>query len=108
QELIHSDAARLALDARGLEIQVVDLGHPARAVDGDIRLEAAVLAALGGVHDEIGAERFDAADLRVDLHTDADFPGALHQQVDEIRVKAFERPGASVEDRRAHSSAGGK
>ncbi len=76
-------------------------------MDDDTRLEAAVLAAPGAVHDEIGAERFDAADLRVELYTDSDVPRALYQQADEIRVKAFERPGASVEDRRVHSSAGG-
>src|SRR5882762_3697485 len=61
QELIDDDAARVALDARDVEIEIVDVRRAAGAVHGQVGLEAPLAAVLPTAHDHAATRGVDAA-----------------------------------------------
>ena len=96
--MIDDDAALLALDARDVEIEIVDVRHAAGAVHGQVGLEAPLAAVLATAHDHAASRRVDAADLGVQLHPDAELARALDEQVHHIGVERLERSGGAVKD----------
>jgi len=69
------------------QVQVVDLGNAAGAVDRHVGLEAPLASAAHAPHDEPGRARVDAGDVDAQLHLDAELARALDEQVHEIRSK---------------------
>src|SRR5262249_37595084 len=65
EELVHADAAFLALDAGGGKIEVVELRHPTGAVDRHVDFEPSYRPPLGGADREPNAVPRDAVDLGV-------------------------------------------
>ena len=55
QVFVDDDAARVLLDAGGIKIQVIDLGHASRAVDDDVSFDLPRLLRCLCVDDERGS-----------------------------------------------------
>ena len=73
-------------------MQVVQLGHSARAVDRHVGLEADLFTASRAAHHEVSGGRLDAADLDVQLHLDPEIARTLHQHGDQVGIEGLERP----------------
>src|SRR5262249_49194863 len=104
QELVDLHAApRIPLDARLVQIHVVDLGHPSGAVNHEIRLKVLLSAVARRAHAQAVAVFVDGGDAVLELEVDADLAAFAYELIDEFRIEALQRPLAAVQDRNPRS-----
>lgn len=107
QVLVHPYAGPAVLNASCCEIKVVNIRHAPGAVHHHLSLKRFLLSGFRDMGNEPTPHLLDSFDARLDLDTDADLAGALDESLHKIRIKAPQRPDATVQHRRVGNGAGG-
>src|SRR5207237_4688546 len=76
-------------------------------VDGQVRLEAPLDAALPRANDDARGALVDGEHLGVELHAHPELARAPHEESYEVRVEALQRPWAAMHDRHVRAGARG-
>src|ERR1700674_4232587 len=96
QEFVASHSPLLPFDPRGIQIQVVDLGHATRRMHNHLRLKRARLPRGQCPDNQLSGALFDPYRFGSEMNVNAKFASSLNELINEIRVKKGKRTRATV------------
>src|SRR5712692_817503 len=98
QEFVDLHTSSVPFDPCGIQIQAVDFGFATRSMDHHVCLKATLLTRSRGPHNQVAAAFLYPFRLGPKLNVDAKFASPRHELVNQVRVKTWQGPRATMDD----------